>query len=56
MQRMATNGTIAGAVSISITSLFIRILNRNKADINGANIDLLKLCLENLDNYDWSFK
>lgn len=55
MQRMATNGTIAGAVSIPTRHIHSHIEMANKADIR-ANIDLLKLCLENLENYDWSFK
>ena len=55
MQRMATNGTIAGAVSIPTRHIHSHIEMANKNDIRG-NIDLLKVCLENLATYDWSFK
>lgn len=55
LQRMAPNGTIAGAVSIPTRHIHSVIEMANKADIKG-NIDLLKLCLANLDKYDWSFK
>lgn len=55
MQRMATNGTIAGAVSIPTRHIHSHIEMANKKDIR-ANIDLLKVCLQNLTTYDWSFK
>ncbi len=55
MQRMATNGTIAGAVSIPTRHIHSHIEMANKNDIRG-NIDLMKLCVQNLDKYDWSFK
>ena len=55
MQRMATNGTIAGAVSIPTRHIHSHIEMANKYDIRG-NIDLLKVCLENLATYDWNFK
>jgi endoglucanase len=55
MQRMATNGTIAGAVSIPTRHIHSHIEMADKNDIR-ANIDLLKVCLENLATYDWSFK
>lgn len=55
MQRMATNGTIAGAVSIPTRHIHSHIEMANKHDIRG-NIDLLKVCIENLTSYDWSFK
>jgi len=55
MQRMATSGTIAGAVSIPTRHIHSHIEMANKHDIRG-NIDLLKACLHNLDSYDWSFK
>jgi len=55
MQRMATNGTIAGAVSIPTRHIHSHIEMANKNDIRG-NIDLLKVCLENLDTYNWDFK
>lgn len=55
MQRMATNGTIAGAVSIPTRHIHSHIEMANKNDIRG-NIDLLKICLANLTDYDWNFK
>jgi putative aminopeptidase FrvX len=55
MQRMATKGTIAGAVSIPTRHIHSHIEMANKNDIRG-NIDLLKLCLENLATYNWDFK
>jgi endoglucanase len=55
MQRMATNGTIAGAVSIPTRHIHSHIEMANKHDIR-ANIDLMKVCVENLATYDWSFK
>ncbi len=55
LQRMAPNGTIAGAVSIPTRHIHSVIEMAHKADIRG-NIDLLKLCLANLDKYDWNFK
>jgi putative aminopeptidase FrvX len=54
-QRMAKNGTIAGAVSIPTRHIHSVIEMADKTDIRG-NIDLLKLCVKNLDTYDWSFK
>ena len=55
MQRMATNGTIAGAVSIPTRHIHSHIEMANKNDIR-ANIDLLKVSISNLNTYDWSFK
>lgn len=55
MQRMAKYGTIAGAVSIPTRHIHSVIEMAHKEDIKG-NIDLLKLCVSNLDKYDWSFK
>lgn len=55
MQRMATYGTIAGAVSIPTRHIHSVIEMAHKADIKG-NIDLLKLCVSNLHTYDWSFR
>ncbi|MFN8287037.1 MAG: M42 family metallopeptidase [Chitinophagales bacterium] len=55
MQRMAKYGTIAGAVSIPTRHIHSVIEMAHKGDIRG-NIDLLKVCLTNLDKYDWSFK
>lgn len=55
MQRMSVNGVIAGAVSIPTRHIHQVIEMSNKADIRGA-IDLLKHCLQDLDQFDWSFK
>ncbi len=55
MQRMATQGTIAGGVSIPTRHIHSVIEMAHKADIKG-NIDLLKICISNLATYDWSFK
>ena len=55
MQRMATNGTIAGAVSIPTRHIHSHIEMANKNDIR-ANIDLLKVSIQNIHTYDWSFK
>ena len=54
MQRMAKNGTIAGAVSIPTRHIHSVIEMANKGDIQG-NIDLLKICVSNLDKYNWDF-
>ncbi len=54
MQRMAKNGTIAGAVSIPTRHIHSVIEMAHKDDIQG-NIDLLTTCVSNLDKYDWSF-
>lgn len=55
MQRMATNGTIAGAVSIPTRHIHSHIEMCDKDDIRDT-IELLKVCLQNLKTYDWSFK
>lgn len=54
MQRMATYGTIAGAVSIPTRHIHSVIEMAHKGDIKG-NVDLLKVCVSNLDKYDWDF-
>lgn len=54
MQRMATYGTIAGAVSIPTRHIHSVIEMAHKHDIQG-NIDLLKVCVSNLDKYNWDF-
>lgn len=54
MQRMATHGTIAGAVSIPTRHIHSVIEMAHKQDIQG-NIDLLSVCLQNLDQYSWDF-
>ena len=55
MQRMATNGTIAGAVSIPTRHIHSVIEMAHKEDIRGS-IDLLKASVSALDSFDWSFK
>jgi len=54
MQRMSKFGTIAGAVSIPTRHIHSHIEMANKSDIR-ANIDLLKVCLQNLATYNWDF-
>ena len=54
MQRMTPQGTIAGAVSIPTRHIHQVIEMSNKNDIRGS-IDLLKACIEDLDQNDWSF-
>jgi len=53
VQRMGKGGAISGAVSIPTRHLHQVIEMANKNDIQGS-IDLLKGCLEGLDQYDWS--
>jgi putative aminopeptidase FrvX len=55
IQRMTPGGSIAGAVSIPTRHIHQVIEMADKDDIRGA-IDLLRYCLEELDQYDWSFK
>lgn len=53
VQRMGKNGAISGAVSIPTRHLHQVIEMANKDDIQ-ASIDLLIVCLENLDQYNWA--
>ncbi|NNC94783.1 MAG: M42 family metallopeptidase [Chitinophagales bacterium] len=55
IQRMSKNGSIAGCISIPTRHVHQVIEMANKEDIRAA-IDLLKLSVQNLDSYDWSFK
>ncbi|MBN4072889.1 M42 family metallopeptidase [Crocinitomix catalasitica] len=55
IQRMTEGGSISGAVSIPTRHIHQSVEMANKDDIQGA-IDLLRVCLEKLDGYDWSFK
>jgi len=55
IQRMSTNGSISGAVSIPTRHIHQVIEMSDKNDIKGG-IDLLTHCLEDLDQFDWSFK
>lgn len=55
IQRMTQGGSIAGAVSIPTRHLHQVIEMANKDDIQ-ASIDLLSLCIKNLEEYNWEFK
>lgn len=52
VQRMGKQGAIAGAISIPTRHLHQVIEMAHKEDISGS-IDLLKACLEDMDNFDW---
>ncbi|MCD8528389.1 MAG: M20/M25/M40 family metallo-hydrolase [Chitinophagales bacterium] len=52
MQRMAKQGTIAGAISIPTRHIHQVIEMCNKNDIR-LSIDLLKICLSDLGSFDW---
>lgn len=53
MQRMAKKGTIAGAISIPTRHIHQVIEMCHKQDIR-LSIDLLKACLANINDFDWS--
>lgn len=53
MQRYSQGGCIAGGISIPTRYLHQVIEMAHKKDIRGS-IDLLKACLESLDNYNWT--
>lgn len=53
VQRMGKQGAIAGAISIPTRHLHQVIEMAHKEDIAGS-IQLLTVCLESMDNYDWS--
>ena len=53
IQRMGKDGAISGAVSIPTRHLHQVIEMAHKSDIENA-IALLKACLQQLDQYDWS--
>ncbi|MGD1957335.1 MAG: M42 family metallopeptidase [Fulvivirga sp.] len=55
VQRMGKNGSISGAISIPTRHLHQVIEMAHKDDIQGS-IDLLKVCLDELDSYDWRHK
>jgi len=55
IQRYGKGGSIAGAISIPTRHIHQTIEMANKADIKNC-IELLKVCLLNLDKYDWKFK
>ena len=55
IQRSTPGGSIAGAVSIPTRHIHQVIEMAHKNDIHQS-VELLKACIENLDQYDWSFK
>jgi endoglucanase len=55
MQRMAKNGTIAGAVSIPTRNIHQVIEMCDKRDIKDS-IDLLRESVKSLDTFDWAHK
>lgn len=55
IQQMNPGGAIAGAVSIPTRHIHQVIEMADKDDIRGS-IDLLKNSIQDLDQYDWSFK
>ena len=54
IQQWTPGGSIAGAVSIPTRHIHQVIEMADKQDIRGS-IDLLRSCLEELDQHDWSF-
>ncbi len=54
IQRMNAGGAISGAISIPTRHIHQVIEMADKSDIR-ASIDLLKVCLSELDQYDWAF-
>ena len=55
LQRYGKNGAIAGAISIPTRHIHQSIETAHQGDIRNC-IDLLKAGLQQLDQYDWSFK
>ena len=55
IQRFTPGGSIAGAVSIPTRHIHQVIEMAHKEDILQS-IDLLSTCIENLDQYDWSYR
>jgi tetrahedral aminopeptidase len=54
VQRMGKQGAIAGAVSIPTRHIHQVIEMADKSDIR-ASIDLLKNCIQDLEQFDWGF-
>lgn len=54
IQRMNAGGAISGAISIPTRHIHQVIEMADKNDIR-ASIDLLKVCLSEMDKYDWKF-
>jgi putative aminopeptidase FrvX len=55
VQRYGKNGSIAGAISIPLRHIHQTIELANKQDIADC-IELLKVAVSELDQYDWRFK
>lgn len=55
IQRRGTNGAIAGCISVPCRNVHQVIEMSDKTDIRNG-IDLLKKCLQEVDQYDWSFR
>ena len=55
LQRYGKHGSIAGAISIPTRHIHSAIEMAHKEDIKSA-IELLRLSLLNLDQFDWDFK
>jgi len=55
LQRYGKSASIAGAVSIPLRHIHQTIEMAHKKDVRDC-IDLLKACIVNLDQYDWSFR
>ena len=55
LQRQVPGGSIAGAISIPTRNIHSVIEMADKGDIQ-ASVDLLTACVNELDQYDWSWK
>lgn len=55
IQRMTEGGSIAGAISIPTRHLHQVIEMAHKEDIKGS-IDLLTVCVSELDKFNWAFR
>ncbi len=55
IQRYGKSGSITGAISIPLRHIHQTIEMAHKGDIRNC-IDLLKVGISNLDQYDWSFR
>ena len=55
IQQNTPGGSIAGAISIPTRHIHQVIEMAHKQDIRNS-IDLLRVCLESLNTFDWKFK
>ena len=55
IQRYGKTGSITGAISIPLRHIHQTIEMAHKGDVRDC-IDLLKVSISNLDQYDWSFR